>query len=83
MDVVRDVLAPYGFSPVIAWALIFFLRNPYESLVITDEKGRAEVSRQRLGKFFGLAEGQAKNMKMTEIVADSCVPRFSRAGPRL
>jgi hypothetical protein len=34
--VLRDVFVPYGFSPVTAWALRFFLRNPYESLVITD-----------------------------------------------
>jgi transcriptional regulator with PAS, ATPase and Fis domain len=74
LKVLRDVLVPYGFSPVIAWALRFFLRNPYESLVITDEKGNLEFLDRGSEKFFGLSEGETKGEKITDIIPDSCLP---------
>jgi PAS domain S-box-containing protein len=70
----RDVLAPYGFSPVVARALRFFLRNPYESLVITDEKGRLKFVDRGSEKFFGLSEGEVNGAKITDVVPDSYLP---------
>jgi transcriptional regulator with PAS, ATPase and Fis domain len=74
LNVLRGVIAPYGFSPVVALALRFFLRNPYESLAITDEKGRLKFLDRGSEKLFGLSEGKAKGIKMTELVPDSCFP---------
>ena len=40
LKVFEKVLMGYGLSPIIARTLRFFLRNPYESLVITNREGR-------------------------------------------
>ena len=38
LNILENVLRNYyGLSPVIAWALRFILRNPYESMVIVDK----------------------------------------------
>jgi transcriptional regulator with PAS, ATPase and Fis domain len=74
LRVLKDVLGPYGFSPTIASALRFFLRNPYESLVITNAQGKLEFLDRGSEKFFGLSEGEARGKRITDIVEDSCMP---------
>jgi transcriptional regulator with PAS, ATPase and Fis domain len=76
--VLRDVFVPYGFSPVTAWALRFFLRNPYESLVITDQKGNLEFLDRGSEKFFGLSAGEAKGQNIIDILPDSYLPTVLR-----
>jgi len=80
LKVLEDVLRNYGFSPVIAWALRFFLRNPYESLLVVNKKGEIEFMDRGSEKFFGLLEGGAKGVKVTELVPDSALPRVLETG---
>ena len=58
-----EALGKYGETSVIAWAIRFFLRNPYESLVIVDENGVFEYVDKGSEKFLGLEEGGAKGVK--------------------
>lgn len=70
-----DVLNGYGFSPVVARALRFLLRNPYESLVILDKEGRLEFMDRGSEKFFGLPQGGGKGVKLTELIPNSDIPK--------
>ena len=60
LKMLTDVLGDYGFSPVINRAMRFFLRNPYESLVIVNREGRIEFMDRGSEKFLNLPEGGAK-----------------------
>ncbi len=80
LDILSGVLKVYGFSPLIAWALRFFLRNPYESLVITDSDGRLQFVDRGSEKFFGLAEGEAKGVNVKDVVPDSYLPTILEKG---
>ena len=80
LKVLEDVLRDYGFSPVITWALRFFLRNPYESLIIVNKDGKLEFMDRGSEKFFGLSEGGAKMVKVTELIPESDLPRVLETG---
>jgi PAS domain-containing protein len=68
MEVLEGVLGVYGFSPVVAWALRFVLRNPHESMVVTDREGRFVFLDRGSEKFFGLDEGEGKGTKVTDLI---------------
>jgi len=75
LTVLETVLGDYGLSPVIAWALRFFLRNPYESLVVVDKHGKVVFMDKGSEKFFGLPEWGAKGIEVTELIPDSGLPK--------
>lgn len=75
LNILKDVLGDYGFSPVTVWALRFFLRNPYENLVIVDKEGKIEFIDRGSEKFFGLHAGSAKGRKVTDFIPDSVLLR--------
>ena len=80
LNVLENVLRNYSFSPVIAWALRFFLRNPYESIVIVDKNGLFEFMDRGSEKLFNLPEGGAKKKKVMELIPDSALPRVLETG---
>jgi transcriptional regulator with PAS, ATPase and Fis domain len=80
LKVLKGILGNYGFSSIIAWALRFFLRNPYESLVIVDKEGKLEFMDRGSEKFLNLPEGGAKGLKVTDLVPDSGLPRVLETG---
>ena len=80
LSVLEDVLKDYSISPVIVWALRFFLRNPYESIVIVDKNGLFEFMDRGSEKLFNLPEGGAKGKNVTELIPDSALPRVLETG---
>ncbi len=80
LNMLEDVLGPYGFSSTVTRALRFFLRNPYESLIITDKNGRVVFMDRGSERFFGLSLGGAKGQKMTEFVLSSDIPKTLETG---
>jgi transcriptional regulator with PAS, ATPase and Fis domain len=80
LKMLTDVLGDYGFSPAIIWAMRFFLRNPYESLVIVNREGRIEFMDKGSEKFLNLREGGAKGALITELIPDSYLPKVLETG---
>ncbi|MBW2066444.1 MAG: sigma 54-interacting transcriptional regulator [Deltaproteobacteria bacterium] len=80
IKVLDEVLGAYAYSPTITWALRFFLRNPYESLIITDKDGKVVFMDRGSERHFGLRPGGAAGRKMTEFVPDSNIPKTLDTG---
>jgi len=80
LAVLEKLLKGYGFSPIITWALRFFLHNPYESLVIVDKDGKVEFMDKGSEKFLNLPEGGAKGMMIADLIPDSYLPRVLETG---
>ncbi len=80
VEILEGVLGKYGLTPFMALALRFFLRNPYENLVIVNRKGRLEFLDRGSEKSFGLGDGGAKGMEVTELIPDTDLPRVLETG---
>jgi transcriptional regulator with PAS, ATPase and Fis domain len=80
LKILENVLGIYDFSPFIALALRFFLRNPYESLVVVNKQGELEFMDRGSEKFLGLVEGGAKGRKITDLIPDSGIPKLLETG---
>ena len=80
LEVLENVLRGYGLTPIMAFALRFFLRNPYENLVIVNKEGRLEFLDRGSEKFFNLPEGGAKGIKIAELLPDTDLPRVLKTG---
>lgn len=80
INVLKQVLGPYGFSPIIIRALRFFLRNPYESLIIANKEERIEFLDKGSEKFFNLPPGRAKGLKVTDLIPESYLPAAIKSG---
>jgi transcriptional regulator with PAS, ATPase and Fis domain len=80
LEVLENVLGPYGFSPLIIWALRFFLRNPYESLVVVNKDGKLEFLDRASEKALGLPKGGAKGTKVVELFPESNLPGVLETG---
>lgn len=80
LEIIREALGPYGFSGLTTLALRFFLRNAYESLVITDREGRIKFMDYGSEKLFGLPKGGAFEFKITDLLPDSFLPRVIETG---
>lgn len=78
--VLDEMLGPYGYCPTVARALRFFLRNPYESLIIADNNGKVVFMDRGSERFFGLDSGGALGRKMTDFVPDSNIPKTIETG---
>jgi len=74
LEVIGATLGKYGFSRHIIAALKFFLRNPYETLIVTNADGRIEFLDRGSEKFFGLAQGEAKDLHIRELFPESSIP---------
>lgn len=79
-NVFDSVLKGHGFSHVVAYAIRFFLRNPYETLVVTNRRGKLEYMDRISEKYFGLSEGGAIGRDIKDFVPDSDVPRVLSTG---
>jgi transcriptional regulator with PAS, ATPase and Fis domain len=80
LDILKEVLGNYGFSPIITWALRFFLRNPYESLVLVNKEGKFEFLDRGSEKFLNAPDEGAKGLRVTELIPDSNLPRVLETG---
>lgn len=76
----ENVLGSYGFSFPITLAMRFFLRNPYESLVVVNSEGKLIFMDKGSEKFLGLVEGEAKGKKITDLIPDSGIPKILESG---
>ena len=74
------VLGNYEVNDVVAWALRFCFRNPYDSITIVDEEGRVQFMDRPSEKFFGLEQGQAKGMDIRELAPNSNLPQAIVSG---
>ncbi len=72
--ILEAALQEYGMTPLIARAIRFFLRNPYESLVIVDKEGHFEYMDKGSEKFFGLERGGAKKLRAKDLIEMSTLP---------
>jgi len=80
VDVILDTAGNYGFTPLIASALRFFLRNPYETLIIVDKNSRIEFMDRGSEKFFGLSQGEAKRIEIKSLFPQSSLPLTLETG---
>jgi transcriptional regulator with PAS, ATPase and Fis domain len=80
LTVLEDVFRGYGFSPVNTWALRFFLRNPYEGLIIVNTDGKIEFMDRGSEKSLGLPEGGAKGTSVAELIPETNLPRVLESG---
>lgn len=80
LKVLDGVLGDYGYSPVITWALRFFLRNPFENLILVDKEARILFADKGTEEFFGLSEGESKGKDVRTLIPDSALPRVLETG---
>jgi transcriptional regulator with PAS, ATPase and Fis domain len=80
LNVLKDVLGPYELSPIIVRTLRFFLRNPYESLVVINKDGFFEFLDRGSERFFNLPPGGAKGLKITDLIPESYLPKALETG---
>lgn len=70
LDLLYDffsVLDPYPLNPIIAWALRFCFRNPYEGMMVVDKEGLIQFMDRPTEQFMGLAPGGALGVKVMEM----------------
>ena len=79
-NILLDILGQYGFTPLIAKALRFFFRNPYETLFLTDENAKIQFMDKGSEKFFGLSQGDAKGIEIKELFPHSSIPITLKTG---
>lgn len=80
MDIIIEVLGKYKLTPLIASALRFVLRNPFESFIVVDEKAQIEFMDRGSEKFFGLTQGEAKGIDIRHFISESCLPAAVESG---
>ncbi len=73
-EVLDIILRAYGYTPLITRAIGFFLRNPYNSFVLVNKEGCIEFMDRGSEKFFGLSDGGAKGVKVTDLIENSLLP---------
>lgn len=73
-EIISEILGKYGLNKVIAYALRFVLRNPYESCIIVDPDAKVQFMDRGSEKLFGLSQGGAKDVDIREVVAESGLP---------
>jgi transcriptional regulator with PAS, ATPase and Fis domain len=66
-----SVLNPYPLNSIIARAIRFCFRNPYEGLVVVDKEGIIQFMDRPTERFFGREPGGAQGMSIREIVPKS------------
>lgn len=67
-------------SPLIAWALRFCLRNPYESLIVVDKDSRIAFLDEGSERFLNIPQGGSVGHSVTQLVPESDLPRVLETG---
>lgn len=80
VGIVVEKLGKYEFSRVVAYALRFVLRNPYENFIVVDADARVQFMDRGSEKFFGLAQGEAKGVDIRKYVPGSGLPTALSTG---
>lgn len=80
MDIILEVLGKSNLTPLIAYALRFFLRNRYESLCIVNKDSKIEFLDRASERFFGIKEGSAKGLHISKLVPKSGLPKVIETG---
>jgi len=80
VDFLTNTVGNYGFRPIIISALRFFLRNPYETLIIVDRNGRIEFLDRGSEKLFGLNQGEAKGIEIKNLFPQTSLPLTLETG---
>jgi transcriptional regulator with PAS, ATPase and Fis domain len=80
LTIMKEALGAYGFSRLISLALRFFVRNAYESLVITDKEGRIRFMDRGSEKLFGLGKGEASGLEIEALLPDTALPKVIETG---
>jgi transcriptional regulator with PAS, ATPase and Fis domain len=80
VGIIVEKLGNYGFNRVIAYALRFVLRNPYENFIVVDTDAKVQFMDRGSEKFFGLAQGEAKGVDIREYVPGSGLPTALSTG---
>lgn len=73
-EIISEVLGNYGLDHIIAYALRFILRNPYESFIIVDKDAGVRFMDRGSEKLFALAQGEAKGVDIRRFVPESGLP---------
>lgn len=74
-EILKKALGSYEFTDLNAYAIKFFLRNPYESVVIVNKEDRYEYMDRGSEKLFGLPEGGAKGIRSSDLMPKSLLPK--------
>jgi transcriptional regulator with PAS, ATPase and Fis domain len=80
IKILESVLGKYGMTSLIAWSIRFFLRNPYESLVVVNNQGFFEYVDKGSETFLGIDEGGAVGVKVTDLIKTSMLPKVLESG---
>jgi len=80
LSIISKALGQYELTPLLSWALRFFLRNRYESLLLTDSEGVIQFMDRGSEKLFGLGDGEAKGIHINKLVPDAVFPRVLETG---
>jgi transcriptional regulator with PAS, ATPase and Fis domain len=75
-----EIIEPYSFNEVMACALKFFFRNPFESAIVIDRNMRIQFMDKVSEEFFGFKRGEAKGMDIRELVPGSGLPPTVETG---
>ncbi len=78
--VLTEILGNYGSNQVIATAIRFLLRNPYESVIVVDKNLRIQFMDKASEESFGLSQGEAKGKDIRELIPHSALPKVVETG---
>jgi transcriptional regulator with PAS, ATPase and Fis domain len=76
----NSVLGPYPMNPLIARALRFCFKNPYEGLMIVDTDGIIQFMDRPSEEFLGLEPGGARGRSIKELVPKSDFELVMKSG---
>jgi len=80
IDTILGVLDGFGLTPLIAYALRFFLRNRYENLCIVNKDSKIEFLDRASERFFGIKQAGSKGMDIRELVPQSSLCKIIETG---
>ena len=80
IDTVMEVLGDVGLTPLIARALRFILRNPYDSLIVVDKDGKLEFMDKSSAKFFRLDPSSIRGSHIADLVPGTTLPKVIETG---
>ncbi len=77
---VLEVLDARGLTPLIARALRFVLRNPYDSIIVVDEHGKVEFMDRGSATILGLNGACVNGIDIKELFSESSLPKVLETG---
>lgn len=82
-QVFEQVFESYPLNFVNAVALRFFFLNPYHRALIVDAKGAVQFMDPYSERALGLAPGEAKGVRVEELLPNSALPKVLKTGKPL